>query len=333
MGLVGVGVHRMIQTCTRRPYHANYSQQLLNSATTMHSLNLWTQRCMGFCKRHKSSLLFGAFATWVTLSYVRIQIVPYTRQIQLVSNEKEEEKRAEFRWKMLMEDCKGNDCLLPLSDPRSIRVQSIAANMIRALNVGLRLKKECKVNGHSCEINGNFRDYMKPNQMWDHKLLWKPSTKHLDNGKDWEVYVLNCIEKEVALVQSGHVCHFNKRIVISRGLLEGLKSDAELAALIGHQVCFFRFYCKIQLRPLRFMPPNLVPKSVTFFFLLFLTYIRTKLKLTCVHIFFFFLFIFRISRFKLIYLFLLDWAYCWPSYSKNLCKVSLESLSFQPYIL
>nr|XP_023919979.1 uncharacterized protein LOC112031517 [Quercus suber] len=154
-------------------------------------------------------------------------MVPYTRQIQLVSNVKEEERRAEFRWKMLMEDCKGNDCLLPLSDPRSIRVQSIAANMIRALKVGLRLEKECKVNGHSCEINGNFRDYMKPNQMWDHKLLWKPSTKHLDNGKDWEVYVLNCIEKEVALAQSGHVCHFNKRIVISRGLLEGLKSDAE----------------------------------------------------------------------------------------------------------
>lgn len=256
----------MIHTCTRRLYHANYSQQFLNSTTTMHSLNFWAQRCMGFCKRHKGSLLFGAFVTWVTLSYVRIQIVPYTRQIQLVSNEKEEERRAEFRWKMLMEDCKGNDCLLPLSDPRSIRVQSIAANMIRALKVGLRLEKECKVNGHSCEINGNFRDYMKPNQMWDHKLLWKPSTKHLDNGKDWEVYVLNCIEKEVALVQSGHVCHFNKRIVISRGLLEGLKSDAELAALIGHQVCFFRFYCKIQLTPLRFMPPNLVPKSGNFFF-------------------------------------------------------------------
>ena len=331
MGLVGVGVHRMIQTCTRRPYHANYSQQFLNSATTMHSLNLWTQRCMGFCKRHKSSLLFGAFATWVTLSYVRIQIVPYTRQIQLVSNEKEEEKRAEFRWKMLMEDCKGNDCLLPLSDPRSIRVQSIAANMIRALNVGLRLKKECKVNGHSCEINGNFRDYMKPNQMWDHKLLWKPSTKHLDNGKDWEVYVLNCIEKEVALVQSGHVCHFNKRIVISRGLLEGLNSDAELAALIGHQVCFFRFYCKIQLTPLRFMPLNLVPKSVAFFSPL--SHVHKDQVETCVHFFFFFLFIFRISCFKLIYFFLLDWAYCRPTYSKNLCKVSLESLSIQPYIL
>lgn len=74
----------------------------------------------------------------------------------------------------------------------------------------------------------------------DHKLsIWKPSTKHLD-GKDWEVYVLDLGETRENSISSSHICHFNKRIVIDKGLLYSLKSDAELAALIGHQVCFFK---------------------------------------------------------------------------------------------
>ena len=74
VGLAGViGVQHMIHTCTRRFYNANFSQKFLNSAATTPSLNLWAQRCLRFCKRNKGSLLFGAFAACVTLSYVRIQ--------------------------------------------------------------------------------------------------------------------------------------------------------------------------------------------------------------------------------------------------------------------
>ena len=245
----------MIHTCTRRFYHANFSQKFLNSAATTPSLNLWAQRCLRFCKRNKGSLLFGAFAAWVTLSYVRIQRVPYTRQIQLVTKETMEERRAEDRWKKFMERYKEN--LLPSSDPRSIRAQSVATNLIRAMKVGLRLEKECKVNGHSCE-DGDFREYRVRsewerdngdhinsfkyeggNLLFDRNLLWKPSTKHLD-GKDWEVYVLDCLDEEDAL-HFCHFSHFNKRIVIPKLLLDSLKSDAELALVIGHEVCFFFF--------------------------------------------------------------------------------------------
>ena len=73
---------------------------------------------------------------------MRIQRVPYTGRIQLVSNEKAEERRADMPdkcWNILMRY--GKDEVLPLSDLRSIRVQSVAANVIRALNVGLRLEK------------------------------------------------------------------------------------------------------------------------------------------------------------------------------------------------
>ena len=193
---------------------------------------------------NKGSLLFGAFAACVTLSYVRIQRVPYTKQIPLVTKETTEERRAEDRWKTFMERY-------------SIRAQSVATNLIRAMKVGLRLEKECKVNGHSCE-DGDFREYRVRSE-WesdngdhinsfkyeggnlfsDRKLLWKPSTKHLD-GKDWEVYVLDCPDEEDAL-HFCHFSHFNKRIVIPRGLLDSLKSDAELALFIGHEVCFFFF--------------------------------------------------------------------------------------------
>ncbi|KAK7845146.1 hypothetical protein CFP56_009921 [Quercus suber] len=176
--------------------------------------------------------------------------VPYLRQIQLVTKETTEERRAEGRWKTFMERYKED--LLPLSDPRSIRAQSVATNLIRAMKVGLRLEKECKVNGQSCE-DGDFREYSVRCEwerdnvdhlnsfkyeggdlLSDHELLWKPGTKHLD-GKDWEVYVLDCPDEEDAL-HFCHFSHFNKRIVIPRGLLDSLKSDAELAFFIGHEV-------------------------------------------------------------------------------------------------
>ncbi|KAK7845147.1 hypothetical protein CFP56_009920 [Quercus suber] len=135
VGLVGViGVQHMIHTCTRRFYNANFSQKFRNSAATTPSLNLWAQRCMRFCKRNKGILLLGAFAACVTLSY--------TGRIHLVSNEKAEERRVDERWNILMHY--GKDEELPLTDPRSIRAQSIAANVIRALNVGLRHEKDCK---------------------------------------------------------------------------------------------------------------------------------------------------------------------------------------------
>ena len=76
-----------------------FFSKFLNSTATTPSLNLWEQRCMRFCKRNKGRLLLGAFAACVTLSYVRIQRVPYTGRIQLVSNEEAEERRADEHWK------------------------------------------------------------------------------------------------------------------------------------------------------------------------------------------------------------------------------------------
>lgn len=37
-------------------------------------------------------------------------------------------------------------------------------------------------------------------------------------------------------------CLLNGRIVIHRGLLDSLNSDAELASVIGHEVCFHYIY-------------------------------------------------------------------------------------------
>ena len=113
-------------------------------------------------------------AALATISCFRIERVPYTNKFHLVCNHKAEEKMAEQNWKEFMVKNKGN--ILPLSDPRSIRAQSVATNLIRALKGGLRLNRECNVNGSSCEnINGDYwacREWEKGHHE-EKKLLFK----------------------------------------------------------------------------------------------------------------------------------------------------------------
>ncbi len=199
------------------------------------------RRWMGFCERNWPSLLLGA-AALATISYVRIQKVPYSQRFHLLRTENFERKRAEDHWEDFLA---GNqEDLLPLSDPKSIRVQSIASNLISALKSGLRLEHDSKVNGYTCK---NI-DFGRPITSWaghvgfknhndnhnagffNKRLTWNPSTRHLD-GKNWEVYVLNSNKEEAA-------CLLNGRIVIHSTLVDSLKSDAELASVIAHEVSF-----------------------------------------------------------------------------------------------
>uniref|UniRef100_A0A2N9J9C7 Peptidase M48 domain-containing protein n=1 Tax=Fagus sylvatica TaxID=28930 RepID=A0A2N9J9C7_FAGSY len=91
------------------------------------------------------------------------------------------------------------------------------------MNSGLRLEHECKINGSLLAVEGS-----KPRQKQDRNFIWKPSTKHL-RRRNWEVYVVDTREKNASCLLGG-------RIVIYKGLLDTLKSDAELATVIGHEV-------------------------------------------------------------------------------------------------
>ncbi|GMY16580.1 mitochondrial metalloendopeptidase OMA1-like [Fagus crenata] len=197
--------------------------------------------------------LFGMLgaAALATISYVRIERIPYSRRLHFLRTENFERKRSEAHWQDFLS--RNQENLLPLSDPRSLRVQSIASNIISALKSGLRLKHDFKVNGYLCE-NRDFGDSMswdhnhnhnhytpvqegffKPSQKQDKKFIWKPATGHL-NKKNWEVYVLDSNKESTERSNESAACLLNGRIVISTRLVDSLKSDAELASVIAHEV-------------------------------------------------------------------------------------------------
>ncbi|XVF73369.1 hypothetical protein PTKIN_Ptkin12aG0196300 [Pterospermum kingtungense] len=153
---------------------------------------------------------FGAFEGVIFCSYWflticvgRIERVPYTNRFHYVLCDKLAKMANEYVW-----HCFDNTVrTLPKSDPRVIRVESIARNLLEAMNKGLMLQQNLGAST-------------------GRKLLWKPATKHL-NGKDWEVYV--------TYSECSHI-DFDRKIVLSRGLIDNCKSDAELATVIAYQI-------------------------------------------------------------------------------------------------
>ena len=95
--------------------------------------------------------------------------------------------------------------------------------------------------------------FFKPSQKQDKKFIWKPATRHL-NKKNWEVYVLDSNKESTERFNESAACLLNGRIVISTGLVDSLKSDAELASVIAHEVSFpfYKFHTLFFFFPLCF---------------------------------------------------------------------------------
>ncbi|OMO67321.1 Peptidase M48 [Corchorus olitorius] len=125
--------------------------------------------------------------------------------------------------------------LLPQSDARVIRVQSIARNLIHGLNKGLMLKGEPRLISESSKFPSQTREYHSSavsahirEGTYRKKRRWKPATKHLD-GKVWDIYVA---DKNI----NNAFCGLDGKIVIYSGLLKKLKSDEEIATVIAHEM-------------------------------------------------------------------------------------------------
>ncbi|XVF73366.1 hypothetical protein PTKIN_Ptkin12aG0196000 [Pterospermum kingtungense] len=136
----------------------------------------------------------------------RVQRIPYTNRFHYVVSDKLAKKFIEDEWD-------GFKQTLPKSDPRVIRVESIAGKIFEAMSKGLMLKHNALDLGAST----------------GRKLLWKPATKHLD-GKHWEVHVIDTEYTD------DDYWVFDGKIVISKGLIDNCKSDAELATVIAHKI-------------------------------------------------------------------------------------------------
>ncbi|MCL7035646.1 hypothetical protein MKW94_021367 [Papaver nudicaule] len=97
--------------------------------------------------------------------------------------------------------------ILPETHPESVRVKSIANDIIKALEKGLKNEKL----GSGLGYNG-----------------FKAATYHLE-GLDWEIFVVNEPTVRASVCYSG-------KIFVSTGLFDVLRTDAEIATAIAHEV-------------------------------------------------------------------------------------------------
>ncbi|XVF22683.1 hypothetical protein REPUB_Repub12eG0192100 [Reevesia pubescens] len=136
----------------------------------------------------------------------KIERVPYSKRFHYVLSDKHEKEFSQIQWRRFEKENRGQ--ILPPSDPRVIRVESIVRKILQAMNKGLMLKHPCKINiaqtyetsrlpsdmarnlsaNEDLEVNGDSGCREMIQQSLNRKLIWKPATKHLD-GKVWEVYV------------------------------------------------------------------------------------------------------------------------------------------------
>lgn len=154
----------------------------------------------------------GAFLYGIvmTIRDGNLETIPYSkrRHVVLLSVAKEKEAGEEVFKNKKKEF--GKKILSP-HHPYSVRVKSISTQIIKALERDLMIGKE--------QQQGKGYDE-------GDKLLMK---EHLE-GLNWEVLV---VDKDVCT----SFCIPGGKIVVYTGLLKHLKSDAEIATVIGHEVC------------------------------------------------------------------------------------------------
>ncbi|KAB2072857.1 hypothetical protein ES319_A07G045700v1 [Gossypium barbadense] len=183
----------------------------------------------------------------VTVYFGNLETVPYTKRKHLVLLSEETEKQmGESQFEELKAAFKGK--ILPAMHPESVRVTLIAKHIIESLQRGLShdqiwsdleyASPESSLEHESKEGNLGM-NWSREDEILDDKWVQRsrkssqvkgsqPTTSHLE-GLNWEVLVVN--EPVV-----NAICLPGGKIVVFRGLLEHLRTDAEIATIIGHEV-------------------------------------------------------------------------------------------------
>ncbi|KAI8545268.1 hypothetical protein RHMOL_Rhmol07G0028200 [Rhododendron molle] len=142
-----------------------------------------------------------------TLRSTRLERIPYSERYHWVLGPSEvsesfERNVGDRTLKVLKEGCKGS--ILPPNNPQSIRVKSILEEIVQGMHSGLRLPNSGR---------------------WSTRF----DAQHLD-GLKWEVVVVDSEDCD------GTWYLTNGTIVVFTRFLERLQSDAEVAAILGHEV-------------------------------------------------------------------------------------------------
>ncbi|XP_074363353.1 mitochondrial metalloendopeptidase OMA1-like [Apium graveolens] len=199
-----------------RHYH-NHGRLIVKPAQIRLYKRPLTQ-CIKHLYRHRNSYMLGLGVIVLVSCW---ETVPYSKRRHLVIIPASKDKR----FGDYLSKNQDEDKILPLDHPHSVRVRSISNKILQALQSDLKIKQMSGFEFGSMNNNVNFDEK-------DVKLPWwrrtKFSTRHLE-GLNWEIVVSDNYS-------CGAYCRSGGRIVVYKGLLQLLKSDAEIAAVIGHEV-------------------------------------------------------------------------------------------------
>ncbi|XP_058224081.1 mitochondrial metalloendopeptidase OMA1-like [Rhododendron vialii] len=207
----------------------------------------------GIMLRNPKLVVIGS-CVLIALLFGRMERIPISGRFHIVLSCKTvERKLGEWTFKGQEEEHRRK--ILPPNSPQSIRVQRILREIVQGMQSGLRLEKDSSVRVHELKNpaeltpGGTSRkeepleaeSYSTGNELVCHKpkeagiqkrarrFGWRFATRHLD-GLNWEVMVVDD-------PYNPNACYIpNGKIVFFTGLFRKLKSDAEVAAVLGHEV-------------------------------------------------------------------------------------------------
>ncbi|CAH9139753.1 unnamed protein product [Cuscuta epithymum] len=191
----------------------------------------------------------------ISIYFGNLETIPYSKRTHFVLLSRSLEKNlGENQFKQLKERFK--DSILPSIHPESVRVQLIASDVIGALQRGLR-KEQVWGDIHYTSSEGVERnnrtsydretlmatspmgDKWEDNEVLDDKWIEKSRKEGKKKGKESATAHLEGLNWEILVVNNPMVnalCLPGGKIVVFTGLLKHFKSDAEIAAIIGHEV-------------------------------------------------------------------------------------------------
>ncbi|KAH7862780.1 hypothetical protein Vadar_009443 [Vaccinium darrowii] len=239
---------RFLFDAGRRFFHGNTSQVQLYTKGTRQVIPRMQQTLVrihrkvpwGQLLRNPKFLVLGS-GVLITLLLVRIERIPISRRFHFVlSSEMLERMVGEWQFRTVLNENQGK--ILPPDSPQSIRVQRILTKIVQGMHSGLRLEKDCAVRVHERNnpvkmiprgtgnelLVHNNKAMERSSQKRVRKFGWRFATKHLD-GLNWEVMVVNSYTSNAFYLPNG-------KIVVFTGLFNKLKSDGEVAAVLGHEV-------------------------------------------------------------------------------------------------
>ncbi|KAL0371599.1 UNVERIFIED_CONTAM: Mitochondrial metalloendopeptidase OMA1 [Sesamum calycinum] len=175
----------------------------------------------------------------ITVYFGNLETVPYTKRSHFVLLSRNYEKElGESQFKQIKAQFKGK--ILPPLHPDSIRVQSIAQDIIDALQKGLRKEQVWSDIRISEDEKWQSEDkWHKEGEILDDQWVQESRKKGQEMGRASQTGHLEGLKWEVIVVNEPVInafCLPGGKIVVFTGLLDHFKADAEIATIIGHEV-------------------------------------------------------------------------------------------------